>query len=238
MRVPPARRTATTLAENAYQEIRRRILRGVLPIGSTLSRRKLAEVLGMSQLPVSAALQRLESEGLVETKARAGTRVRVPTQEDIRDSHVLREALESQAARLFAINATKQERRQLRRRAQHTDALFNRCTEGTPDPEFLFDAHTYHQTFHLYIAECARSKALVRALHTNQVLTFNWFLDVAVRHRKGPSNAHRELSEVLSGNDPDAADRALRRHIAYGLEGFLNAVVPQQESRWRTARSV
>jgi DNA-binding GntR family transcriptional regulator len=60
-----------TLSESAYQAIRERTLRGVFPIGSSLSRRKLAGLLEMSQLPVSEALQRLESDGLVETKARA-----------------------------------------------------------------------------------------------------------------------------------------------------------------------
>ena len=41
-----------TLSESAYQAIRDRILRGVFPIGASLSRRKLATILGMSQLPV------------------------------------------------------------------------------------------------------------------------------------------------------------------------------------------
>src|SRR5688572_3588299 len=87
MQMAHTRKASTTLAEDAYNGIRDRILRGVFPIGSSLSRRKLAEMLGMSQLPVSEALQRLESDGLVETKARAGTRVRNPTPEDIRDSY-------------------------------------------------------------------------------------------------------------------------------------------------------
>ena len=127
-----------TLSEDAYQAIRDRILRGVFPIGSALSRRRLATLLGMSQLPVSEALQRLESDGLVETKARVGTRVRIPGAEDIRGSYILREAIESQAARLFVENATFEQRRELRRMAEHTDVLFHRCVGGDTDPEFLF----------------------------------------------------------------------------------------------------
>lgn len=224
-----------TLSDDAYQAIRDRILRGVFPIGSGLSRRKLASLLGMSQLPVSEALQRLESDGLVETKARAGTRVRIPTPDDIRDTYILREALESQAARLFAKNATPDERRELLRMAGHTDVLFNRCVGGDTDPEFLFEVHAYHLEFHMHVAECSRSKALTRAFERNQVLIFNWLFDVAVHHQKRPPRSHRDLSEVLCGDDPEAADRAMRSHIRYGLEEIVNSISTQTHARWRTA---
>ena len=76
--MPSSRRFAQcSLAERAYQFIRERVLRGVLPLGATLSRRELASELGMSLVPVSEALQRLESEGLVETKPRARRRYRI-----------------------------------------------------------------------------------------------------------------------------------------------------------------
>ena len=223
-----------TLSEDAYQAIRDRILRSVFPIGSGLSRRKLAVMLGMSQLPVSEALQRLESDGLVETKARAGTRVRIPTPADIRDSYILREALEAQAARLFVENATREQRRELKRMAEHTDVLFNRCVGGDTDPEFLFEVHSYHLEFHMHVAECSRSKALARAFEKNQVLIFNWLFDVAVHHQKRPPRFHRDLSDVLCGSDPDAADRAMRKHIQYGLEEIVSAIVTQTSPRWRS----
>jgi DNA-binding GntR family transcriptional regulator len=222
-----------TLSEDAYQAIRERILRGVFPIGAALSRRKLATMLGMSQLPVSEALQRLESDGLVETKARVGTRVRTPAPEDIRGSYILREAIESQAARLFVENATSEQRRELRRMAAHTDVLFNRCVGGDTDPEFLFEVHAYHLEFHTHIAACSGSKALTQAFERNQVLIFNWLFDVAVQHQKRPARSHRDLSEVLCGGDPEAADRAMRNHIRYGLDEMISSIVTRTNRRWR-----
>lgn len=50
---------------------------------------------GMSVVPVTDALRRLEGDGLLESRARAGTRVRVPTEKDVRELYELREALES-----------------------------------------------------------------------------------------------------------------------------------------------
>ncbi len=90
--------TRANLSEQAYLAIRDRILHGQLTMGSVLSRRRLATDLGMSMLPVCAAIQRLENEGLVESKPRVGTRVRVPTEQDVREQYIIREALECQAA--------------------------------------------------------------------------------------------------------------------------------------------
>ena len=50
-----------SLAERAYLEIRNQILKGELPVGMALARRKLAAGLGVSALPVDEAWQRLES---------------------------------------------------------------------------------------------------------------------------------------------------------------------------------
>src|ERR1700759_220682 len=82
-----------SLAERAYFFIREQILRGELPLGAALSRRQLAQELGMSLVPISEALQRLEGEGLVESKPRVGTRIYMPTPQDIRERYVVREAL-------------------------------------------------------------------------------------------------------------------------------------------------
>src|SRR5687767_11442812 len=72
------------LAERAYILIRQRILSGQLPFGATISPRELSAELGMSTLPISEALQRLRNEALIETVPRVGTRVRMPTPQDIR----------------------------------------------------------------------------------------------------------------------------------------------------------
>ncbi|MGH9386980.1 MAG: GntR family transcriptional regulator, partial [Vicinamibacterales bacterium] len=122
----PHAASTVSLDEEAYRAIRETILRGQLRPGSPLSRRRLAQELGMSVLPVTDALRRLEADGLVETRARAGTRVRVQTAVDIQDLYELREALESQSARLFAERATPAERRALASLARQVDSLFNR----------------------------------------------------------------------------------------------------------------
>src|ERR1700722_7027783 len=110
------------LAGEAYLTVRERILRGELAIGQVISRRKVAVELGMSFLPVSEALLRLEHEGLLESRPRAGTRVRIPSREDVQGHYVVREALEAQAALLFSAQATRDERMELMKLALRVDA--------------------------------------------------------------------------------------------------------------------
>src|SRR2546423_10075858 len=117
-----------SLAGEAYMIVRQRILRGDLAIGEVISRRKLAGELGMSFLPVSMALLRLEFEGLLESRPRAGTRVRIPSPEDVRGHYVVREALEVQAAKLFVEVATPAERAELMKLAARVDALAEQDT--------------------------------------------------------------------------------------------------------------
>src|SRR5881409_3273818 len=113
----------SSLAGEAYKFVKHRILCGDLTIGQVISRRKIAAELGMSFLPVSEALLRLEFEGLLESRPRAGTRVRIPSPEDVRGHYLVREILEVEAARLFAQVATRRDRTQLVKMAARVDAL-------------------------------------------------------------------------------------------------------------------
>jgi DNA-binding GntR family transcriptional regulator len=225
---------ADSLGDRAYLVIREQILRGELSIGSPVSRRQLADRLGMSILPVGEALQCLEREGFVETRRRAGTRVRVFTADEIRDQYTLREALESQAARLVAERASLQQLHELGRMAEQVDILFKRSVQSHSDSEFLFNVHNQHFQFHMRVAEYAMSKALRDEIETKQVLMFNWFYMVATPDRVLPPHFHTDLTNALSTRNAEKADRAMRRHVRYGLEELVASLQPLQNRKWRS----
>ncbi|MEO7099248.1 MAG: GntR family transcriptional regulator [Luteolibacter sp.] len=210
-----------SLAERAYLEIRNQILKGYLPVGMALARRNLASALGISVPPVSEALQRLEREGLIESKPRVGTRVRIPTRQDIEDRSVVREALETQAARLFSERATAGEKKELQEMGLRVDDLYAACEQCADDREFMFSVYSDHMKLHLYIAECARCPALRDAIEKEQVLIFNWLYDTAVQRRSLASNFHIRLTEILANGTPVEADEAMREHIRHGLHEVL-----------------
>jgi len=211
-----------SLSEHAYVWIRDKILRGHLQIGAPISRRKLAGQLHMSPLPISEALRRLESEGLVESRPRVGTRVRIPSPQDVRDCYILREALETQSARLFAEKASSQEQLELLNMATRLDAMMEHCNNHLhPDERFRLQA--YHLTFHMRIAECTGSSALCAAIEKNRLLIFNWLYEEAAEFGF-PPRWHQDLVDVLALHDPEAADKAMRRHIRHNFEGVLAAI--------------
>ena len=214
------------LADKAYLILRDRILKAQLPLGTSLSRRTIALELGMSLLPVAEALQRLESDGLVESRPRVGTRVCDPGPDEIRERYEVREALESQAARLFAKRAGVREKLELQRMAANMDAMFNRCTAAADgdDPDFLYAVHSYHSDLHLRIAEGAACGVLQNAIERNQVLIFNWLFDVAARRPMLPPTFHRDWANAIANGSPEEADRAMREHIQYGLNNVIRSL--------------
>lgn len=227
-------RDGESLSNRAYQQIRDEILSGALSIGDILSRRQLAKRLNMSFLPVTEALKCLETEGLVESRPRIGTRVRVPSEQDIRDRNIIREALEAQAARLCSQYASEEERQQLRTSAKHLDELQKMCLLEDTDSRFLYSVHTYHMQFHMRIAELSRSPGLCRAIEKEQVLIFNWLYDIAAKRRSQPEEFHSTLAAALCGGDPLIADTAMRAHVQYGLDQVLERLANfDREDAWR-----
>ena len=229
-------RVPLSLANEAYGAIRDRILRGQLRPGTPLSRRRLAQELGMSVLPVTDALRRLEGDGLVETRPRAGTRVRIPSASDIRDLYELREALESQAARLFTLRATPAERLALKRLAEQVDGLFCELADRKRDAAFRYKVHSHHVRLHLSIAEHANSALLTQMIERNHVLVLNWLFDVSARRTPLPADFHAQLAAALISGDPNVADAAMRAHVRYGLQEITSNFSDYQGTEWRERR--
>ena len=227
---------APSLADRAYLAIRDQILRGQLRPGMPVSRRRVARELHMSVLPVTDGLRRLQEDGLLETRARAGTRVRIPTRTDVRELYELREALETQAARLFATRATAAERRTIARLASQVDRLFNRLAKSSDDPAFRFQVHRQHVQFHMAIANHARSNLLRQMVERNHVLILNWLFDVAARRTPLPADFHTQLAQALASGDPDKAAAAMRLHVRYGLVEVSGHVSELDASEWREPR--
>lgn len=212
-------------AEHAYQLILDLILRGRLVPGSPLSRRGLARELQLGVQPVTEALQRLEADGLVESLPRVGTRVKMPSEQEIRGHYIVREALESQSARLFAEKASSQEKEELSLLAAKLDALYSKGNNKHPDSndweEYWFDLHTRHAHFHMRIAECTGCLPLCQAMEKNQIVIFNWLFDIAFQPQAIPSKWHAKLIQGLNSGRVEAADRAMRTHVRYGMERLL-----------------
>ena len=219
----------SSLAAEAYGIVRQRILSGELGLGQVISRRKLAAELGMSFLPVSDALLRLEFEGLLESRPRAGTRVRIPSPEDVKGHFVVREALEVQAAVLFAKGATPAERADLRKMAARVDML------RLQSDKILYI--TIHMKLHRRIAECARCPALSEAIEKTHALNTIWFGAIRQPAASDSPTRHEDLLEALSSGDPLLAAEATREHLVIGMQRTLDVLEPYFRLRKANGRT-
>ena len=199
-----------TLASEAYTLLRRRIVCGEIPLGQSISRRQVAAELGMSFLPVTSAMLRLEYEGLVESRPRAGTRVCVPTREQVEGQYVLRVALEAHAAMLFNTTATDNERQELRQRAACLDA----CVEPWDGPSYA----GWHVELHAAIAAGTHCAALADALGRVNGLALTWSSALAAASTTDSNGEHVALAEAISQGTPDGAREAMRDHLDRELD--------------------
>jgi DNA-binding GntR family transcriptional regulator len=220
-----------TLGSIAYERIREKILLGEYPLGAPLSRRRLAEQLAMSLVPIAEALQKLEGEGFVESQPRVGTRVKIPTGAEVRGRYIVREALETEAARLFVEMATEHDKSDLRQRARRVDALSEVVRLSAADRSASLEYERSHTAFHMKIAQCSGCGPLIEAIEQSRVLIFNWLFGVSTRMESIPERWHQDLVEVLCNGTVREADDAMRNHVTFRREEIVakvNAFSPGQ----------
>ena len=207
-----------TLASKVYESIRQGILNGELPPGQPVSRRRIATELRTSPLPVASALQRLEFEGLLESRPRAGTRVRTLSLDDVRGHFVVREALETQVAMRVALMASARELEQLDELARELDA------RGA-----LLESRRYsslHRGFHRNLAACCRCPALYDAVDQCHTFAMLW---LSQARPCGASTRHQDLIAAIASRDPVKAARAAAHHLAFGMTRAAEVLAPALE---------
>ncbi len=215
-------RTDGNFAENAYSNLRDAILEGRLPPGTPLSRRRLAGEFGMSAVPVGEAMARLEAEGLIETRPRAGSRVRIPTVEEARGNYELREALETHSARLFAESATAPTRKRLLQAAAALDRSYARLAREPYDPRRHAQLERTHMAFHMLIAQATRCPMLTSAIERSRVLLFNWLFMISSEFARLPENWHSDLARTLVEGTPEQAAQSMRGHVRHRKDQIVD----------------
>jgi DNA-binding GntR family transcriptional regulator len=213
----------TTLASKVYERVRRGILSGELQPGQPMSRRRIATELRTSPLPVASAFQRLEFEGLLESRPRAGTRVREVSLKDVRDHFVVWEALETQVAMRVALMASALELKHLGTLAEEVD---NSRLERN-------QYSVLHSDFHRQIAEYCRCPALYDAVDRCHAFAMLWLSQVS--HACPPNMRHQQLVAAISSRDPGKAAQEASQHLASGIARAIEALAAESEGSGRDA---
>lgn len=213
-----------TLSSTIYQTLRDEILDGRLKPKERLVRRKLAKRLNVSPIPVTEALWRLEQDGLVESEPMYGSRVKEINAEMIQNELVLRVAIECQAARLCARNASKREFEILEEKAADLDELVE--SKGHESIE----GNRLHLKFHLSVAQFSGYFILKRELERAgflELMRINWINATVVD--PPPKRWHAQLVDALKTRDAELAEKKMREHVRYG-ENYLTKALKKWES--------
>jgi len=207
-----------TVGDRVYGEMRDKILSGELGAGMRLIQRKLASEHGASIIPISEALRRLESEGLVICHAGLGAQVKTWTPDDVTGIHLLREYLEAATSRLFAEKASPAECLTLKELGQRYDECL-----AEEDPMALIRADI---DLHLYIAKHSKSPTLAQFAENFCTITITmknalWRSKKLAPRPGRQTGWHDPLIVAVTSGDPEAAEQAARAHVRESLERFL-----------------
>jgi DNA-binding GntR family transcriptional regulator len=200
------------LYEDVADRLREQIFNKQLPSGSWLDEQSLADQFGISRTPMREAIKVLASEGLVTIKMRRGAYVTEVDRRDLEQIFTVLSLLEGQAAKEAATKATEAELNLL-------DHLHHRLEKAAADRD-LEQFFEINGKFHDLIQEIAGNRWMngviadlrkVLKLHRRDSLTSTGRLQNSLVE-------HREILRALLKRDEIAAETAMRKHLARGLE--------------------
>jgi len=198
-------------ASRAYREIRRMIAEGELGFGEKVTLTGLAERVEMSVIPVRDALKQLAYDRLLERSGRASFRVLSLSAERLMELSILREAIETQAAREAAQRITEGEAQEL---GQLGEALDRTIRAG-----LVAESIEMEEGFHLRIAEIAGCGELREELARLQLVYATFPVDAS-----SLVMPHGELVEAIASGDREEAEAVMRRHVLARREKILKGM--------------
>ena len=200
------------LYEDVAERLREQIFAHELAPGSWLDEQSLAIAFGISRTPMREAIKVLASEGLVTTKMNKGAYVTEVDRRDLEQIFTVLSLLEGQAAKETAIKASEAQLTQL-------DNLHHRLEKAAADrdTEQFFEINV---KFHDLIQEIAGNKWMNGVIEDLRKVLKLQRRDSLSRNGRLLSSLveHREILQAILKRDPLAAEQAMRKHLARGLE--------------------
>jgi DNA-binding GntR family transcriptional regulator len=205
-------------------KLREAILGGLFQPGEWLRQQRIADQLGVSEMPVREALKKLAAEGVVEYLPYRGMRVREYSADDVADIYKVRACMEAMAACAAAQNISAEELVELR-------ALASQMEERLTQDD-LEEHRELNRRFHKVLFTASRRTYLVHAL--KQL----WMVFPSMLWGSLPTTAterlfeqdeydieeHRAIIGALEEGNAAQAERLMRQHIEGAGDRLLAAV--------------
>ncbi|MGE5378011.1 MAG: GntR family transcriptional regulator [Bacteroidota bacterium] len=197
-----------TKEQYAYETLRKAILSGQLEPGEKLVIDRLSTEMGLSQIPIRAAIQRLQAEGLVVIHPHASAMVASLPPEKIDEIFCLLESLERAAFRSACQKRTEAALEELAELVRQMD-------EAIQEP----DASAWlalNRAFHRRIAAAAGMPLLLdftnRVLDEWQRISQYYFSNVTSARLPRAQLEHHQILDLLRLRDADALESLAITH--------------------------
>ncbi|MFJ8630189.1 GntR family transcriptional regulator [Streptomyces sp. NPDC093568] len=206
--------TGEQAKQHALAQLRQAILHGEMAPAQRLVENELAEQFGVTRASIRAALIDLEAQGLVERIRNRGSRVRVVTVEEAVAITECRMALEGLCAAKAAVAASDE---QLTELADLGAAMTKAVTDGEP-----VTYSELNQELHARIQEFSGQRTAVELLErlNAQLVRHRFQLALRPGRPQHSLNEHLAMIEAIRARDPQAAESAVRAHLASVIEAL------------------
>lgn len=215
--MPPVTMGYQTAAEQAYEELRRRIVMGELQPSTPLPLVELANALGVSTTPVRNALSRLQTEGLVVHYRHRGTIVAPLDLEDLEVIQAVRAGIEGKAALLGAPRLTDST-------IEEMQSTFERLQRAASSVDTFLPLNW---TLHDLCYSAGGRKRLLDLIHSYQRRAER-YIRLAIQDEAGRSTSLAQQSEFVdacAARDGVRAEEIMREALQYTI-AQLEPLVP------------
>jgi DNA-binding GntR family transcriptional regulator len=199
---------------NIVDELRRIILDGAVPPGTPIPVGELADLFGVSAIPVRESLKTLSGEGLVKHRPNVGYAVAQLTVSELAEMYIVRETLESAALAAAVELATDADR-------AHVIEI-NELLEMTVRQDDPQSYHRESRRFHIGLTSPSRMLRLMHMLESAWNITepVQAMVHVEQADRARLHQDHRVMLDAFVARDADRLMAAATAH-----HQLLNKVV-------------
>jgi DNA-binding GntR family transcriptional regulator len=216
------------LARSVIEEtLRSAILDGRIPCGTALRQQDLADLFGVSRMPVREALRQLEAQSLLNVVAHKGAVVAALVQGDATETYELRILLESEALRrsIPLLQAADFE-------------LAARYIDELETEHNYTEIGRLNRLFHMALYSKAPNRRLLRLVEDglNEEERFLRFNLEAMGLGKLSQEDHRSLLRAVEDRNIELAVELLEHHLNRGVEvitRYLESTGPQGKKNSR-----
>ncbi|MDB9892938.1 GntR family transcriptional regulator [Amylibacter sp.] len=194
-------------ADKLISDIRKEVSSGILKPGDQLEVNALAERFGVSRTPIREAIRTLVESGVLETRPRKGSFVRVLSAKQLLDLFQVAAELEGMACRLAALSLTKEN-------VEAIERGLAKCTQAAEvqnNAEYAMANLDFHTAIHI----ASGNDWLIEQLRQLQInLNSYRTMPYEIRGRLNKStDEHKIICDAILSGDGEHACNLMRDHM-------------------------